>query len=377
MGEEGTAVQGMMLELSAMYGGVTYSSNPESEESSLAELAEALMKGGYTFSNAEEFMEALSSAAERITTTIGFSGYTNGVKEQLKSIDGGIIELTMIPEDMGGANGIIPMEMDSLVVAMTDGSTYTISSSELYAAMIEGELLLPAKDDRSPITIADAKGNSQTVEWKVVASSPENKTDGIMYAEEDRDSLAAAGFYTHFGSHHFLNVLYEKMNDEEGSYDELVFGDGSFIVAVDEYSVATFPVDITFTGYNYYKNGTPQSVSGTVYLEFSGAINSTEFKATSFSIRSNTLILSDDSNKHGNASIAFGTEDEPLSGFFGNNGNGSIAFTVTEDVESGGDMIITGITKYTTENTGIQGETAYDAAEHAFGLNDYFPALGF
>lgn len=146
----------------------------------------------------------------------------------------------MIPEDMGGANGIISMEMDSVKVTMTDGSIYTISSTELYEAMIDGETCFPAKDDRSSITVADAKGNSQTVEWKDVASSPKNETDESMYATGSKDNIAAAGFYTHFGSQHFLNALYEEMNDE-----------GSFIVAVDEYSVATFQANITFTGYNY------------------------------------------------------------------------------------------------------------------------------
>ena len=277
---------------------------------------------------------------------------------------------------MGGANGIVPMEMDNVKVTMADGSTYTISSTDLYAAMVDGEPHLPEKDDRAPITIADVKGNSQTVEWKAVASSPENKTDGAMYANETQDSLAISGFYTQFGSHHFLNALYKKMNDEADSYDELAFGKESFIVELDEEfnnNNNTFPVDITFTGYNYYKNGTPQSVSGTVHLVFSGTIDDTAFTATGFTIWSDRLILSGDSGEHGDASITFGSKAVPLSGFFGTETGGSIEFIVNNDGSK-----ITGMMKYTTKETDLPGETVYDAEEHAFGLNEEdFPTLEF
>lgn len=107
-----------------------------------------------------------------------------------------------------------------------------------------------------------------------------------------------------------------------------------------------------------------------MHLVFSSTIDDTAFTTTSFTIWSEKLTLSDDSDKHKDASITFGTEEEPLSGSFGNSGNGSISFTVNADDSS---KKITGITEYTTKETGQDGQTEYDADEHAICLD--FPAV--
>ena len=198
-----------------------------------------------------------------------------------------------------------------------------------------------------------------------------------MYAKETKDNIISMSFYSHFGSHHFLNALYNEMK-ETGSSSELSFSKDSFKVTEGEYGDDDwFPVNITFNNYNYYKNGTPQSVSGKAYLVFYGSIEDTSFTAKNFTIYSDKLTLSDDEGEHKEASITFGSEAEPLIGFFGTETGGSIAFIAKEDADSNGKTIAR-ITKYTTEDTGEQDETAYDAEKHAFCLNEEdFPALEF
>ena len=370
-----TEVSGMSIVMSVVYDGTIYSSKPTGGECNLSDIFKILSPDAPDPDTG--LMDILSSVAEEITTTVEFSGYTHGVKEQLKSIDSGTITMTINPGDMGGANGIIPMEMNSIKVSMSDGKTYTIDTTELYLAFIDGDPRLPIKDDTSSITIADAKGNLQSVTWKAVATSTGNKTDENMYASETKENIISMSFYSHFGSHHFLNALYNEIKNPD-SFSELSFSNYPFKITKGEYEDDDqFLVNITFNKYHYYKNDTPQSVSGNVYFLFYGSIeeNDNTFNATGFKIYSDKLTLSDDNGNHNTAYITFGTKKERLDGKFGSDLDGNIVFMVNDN---NGEKAITGITKYVTKDTTEEGEIKYDATSHAFVLNEEdYPTIEF
>ena len=365
-GEE-TGVTGMALSFAFDYNGKTYNT--------IDEFIEALEAADVTVDSANPGSAILN--ADKIAVTLTFSGYINGVKENLAALTSGSVTLTANPQELSGGTASLDLSIANLGAAMKDGTTYTIVSASNMAVVMDdtGMKLPPAKHSAS-FTVSNGK-TSQSVTWNAIVSSEKNDTPSDSYTDIMPDEAATIGFYSHLGYQRFLLALYDAFGEGHG---ELTISNmGSIGITInDEYEGEySFTLTLALNGYHYYKNGTTQAATGRVTMIFYGDVeNDNTFTAKNYSITSDNLTLSDTATtgKHGNAYITFPAED-PVTGVFGSaEGNGSIIFTTaTDDTDSS--MTITGIKHYGNEQDETADNVVYDPEQHEFVLNGEYPEI--
>lgn len=365
-GEE-TGVTGMALSFAFDYNGVTYNT--------IDEFITALVAADVTVDPANPGSAILN--ADKIAVTLTFSGYINGVKENLAALTSGSVTLTVNPQEISGGTASLDVSIANLSAAMKDGTVYTIVSASNMAVVMDdtGMKLPPAKHSAS-FTVSNGK-TSQSVTWNAIVSSEKNDTPSESYTDIMPDEASIIGFYSHFGYQRFLLALYDAFG--EGHGELTIFNKGSVgITTNDEYEGEdSFTLTLVLNGYHYYKNGTTQAATGNITMTFYGDVKSgNTFTAKNYSITSDKLTLSDTATtgKHGNAYITFPTDD-PVAGNFGSEaGDGSIIFTTTTD-DTDSSVTIIGITHYGNKGDTTPGNVVYDPAQHEFVLNGEYPEI--
>ena len=263
-----------------------------------------------------------------IKLTVSFKDYQNAFKEAsgVYSIVSGKVTVSLVPgfADLTTTSmkGIYTVKTETPVVVSTADGNYSITLDKLASLFnLDGtttansDLKVTKKTDTSPvITISDYNNKSQTLDWPSLTTAIDAIDKGTGYADETAEQVDAEYFYLHFGTNKFLNNLHDVLADasKETTYG-LKVNNRNNLTLVDSKNLT---LDVTFTNYVYYFTGGSQQVTGNVKFVFenseSGAketsdTSSNTFKATSFTVSSGELTLSDNLKNRTGATATFGT----------------------------------------------------------------------
>ena len=302
-----------------------------------------------------------------IEMTVSFDNYDafKDDADYASLITSGTVTVTLIPgrgdltsKKLEGTYKISTSSADPIVVLTEKNELYTISFENFAGSFtLDGtngaDITIPAEEDDSiNISIAAGKGTPVTLNWKDdIASKIEENSNFSDYTAEQLD---AEYFYQHFGSLRFLNALYSAFTSEtagvaDDKHDNLKITDftkeNGISLEEGENSTKTLTLTVDFgDGYRYYRGSDSyQTVSGKVTFIFTGTVENSEFKATSFTVDAKSLSLSDSStdNKRPAATATI----TKASGKFGEGKEGYITFTLKTGTEDG-ESVVTGITNY-------------------------------
>ena len=321
-----------------------------------------------------------------IKLTVSFKDYQNAFKEAsgVYSIVSGKVTVSLVPgfADLTtmSMKGIYTVKTETPVVVSTADGNYSITLDKLASEFnIDGktpansDLKVTKKSDTSPvITISDYNNKSQTLDWPSLTTAIDAIDEGTGYAEETAEQIDAEYFYKHFGTNKFLNALYDVFNPSTDSaeIDDSLTITNKETLALDD-NGTSLTLNVHFDNYVYHFTGGSQQVTGDVTFVFTGTKNdTTTFKATSFTVSSEELTLSDNLNNRSDAKATIGSAEKPMNGTIGDDNatqsdnsqsqDKGITFTVGEDSK------ITDMTSYkknysaylnefVLEETGLQG----------------------
>ena len=288
-----------------------------------------------------------------IKLTVSFKDYQNAFKEAsgVYSIVSGKVTVSLVPgfADLTTTSmkGIYTVKTETPVVVSTADGNYSITLDKLASEFnIDGsnsDLKVTNEKDASPvISISDYNGKSQTLDWPSLTTVIDAIDKGTGYAEETAEQIDAEYFYQHFGTNKFLNALYDVFNP---SADSAEIGDSLTItnketLALDD-NGTSLTLNVHFDNYVYHFTGGSQQVTGDVTFVFTGTKNDTTFRATSFTVSSEELTLSDNLKNRPGAKATIGSAEKPMNGTIGDDNatqsdnsqsqDKGITFTVGED----------------------------------------------
>ena len=314
-----------------------------------------------------------------IEMTVSFD-YYNAFKDALSdpnhaatyadTIKSGTINLKIIPgtgdlktTKLAGIYTVSTVANDPLVVITKNNEIYSIALTDFAGTFaLEGtskaDVCIPAKTDASSTIKITKDSESQTLDWTDIASRIEQDSN---FAEQSAELIDATYFYQHLGTLRFLNSVYavfsEAENDDSNGLSFIKTG-----ITLDA-EKEQFTLALKLTDYEYYREDSFQRASGNVNITFKGTLNEDDdtFTATTFTIASTTLSLSDDATGtvrvRSDATVTLSGD-----GKIGDKAEGTgtgIVFTTSEDHTA-----ISGIKDY--DSTPEDGEVEYSQENQEF-----------